>query len=82
MVMGTGFGVALGTVFDNLAIGIALGAGMGVAIGAALEQQNKDKLRPFNEQEKKMQKWGVTLGVFLLLIFMGLFAFLFFLRAR
>ena len=55
---------------------------MGVAIGAALEQKNKDKLRPLNEQEKKMQKWGVALGVLLLLIFAGLFAFLFFLRGR
>ena len=81
MVMGTGFGVALGTVFDNLAIGIALGAGMGLAIGAALEQQNKDKLRPLTEQEKKIQKWGVALGLLMLLIFVGLFAFLFFLRA-
>ena len=81
MVMGTGFGVALGTVFDNLAIGIALGAGMGLAIGAALEQQNKDKLRPLTEHEKKIQKWGVALGLLMLLIFVGLFAFLFFLRA-
>jgi len=81
MVMGTGFGVALGTVFDNLAIGIALGAGMGVAIGAALEQQNKDKLRSLTEQEKKIQKWGVALGLLMLLIFVGLFALLFFLRA-
>jgi len=82
MIMGTGFGVALGTAFDNLALGIAMGSGMGVAIGAALEQQNKDKLRLLTEQEKKMQKWGVALGVLLLLIFAGLFAFLFFLRAR
>jgi len=55
---------------------------MGVAIGAALEQKNKDNLRPLNDQEKRMQKWGMVLGVLLLLIFMGLFAFLFFLRAN
>ena len=77
MIIGAGFGVAMGTVFDNLAIGIAMGSGMGVAIGAALEQQNKDKLRPLTEQEKKMQKWGVTLGLLMLLVFIGLFAFLF-----
>ena len=82
MIMGTGFGVALGTAFDNLALGIAMGSGMGVAIGAALEQRNKDKIRPLTEQEKKMQKWGVALGVLLLIVFAGLFAFLFFLRGR
>jgi len=82
MIIGTGFGVAVGTALDNLAIGIAMGAGMGVAIGAALEQKNNDKLRPLTEQEKKMQKWGVALGLVMLLIFAGLFAILFFLRAR
>jgi hypothetical protein len=80
--IGAGFGVALGLVLDNLGLGIAIGAGMGVAIGAALEQQNKDKIRPFNEQEKKMQRWGVALGLLMLLIFAGLFAFLLFMTGR
>lgn len=80
--IGAGFGVALGLVFDNLGLGIAMGAGMGVAIGAALEQQNKDKLRPLNEQEKQVQKWGVVLGVLFLLVFTGLFAVLLIFRAR
>ena len=80
--IGAGFGVAIGTALGNIALGLPIGIGAGIAIGAALEQKNKDKLRPLNEQEKKMQKWGVALGVLLLLIFMGLFAFLFFLRAR
>jgi len=74
--LGAGFGVALGTALGNIALGLPIGVGAGLAIGAALEQKNKDKLRPLNEQEKKMQKWGVALGVLLLLIFMGLFAFL------
>ena len=80
--IGAGFGVAMGLVFDNLALGIAMGAGAGVAIGAALEQKNSDKIRPFNEQEKKMQKWGVALGILLLLVFAGLFVFLMLLRGR
>ena len=80
--IGAGFGVAMGLVFDNLALGIAMGAGAGVAIGAALEQKNKDKLRPLNEQEQKMQKWGVALGILLLLGFAGLFVFLMLLRGR
>ena len=80
--MGAGFGVAMGLVLDNLALGIAMGAGAGVAIGAALEQKNKGKLRPLNEQEKKMQKWGVALGILLLLVFAGLFVSLMLLRGR
>jgi len=80
--IGAGFGVALGLVFDNLALGIAMGAGFGVAIGSALEQKNKDKVRPLTEQEKKMQRWGVILGLLVLLIGVGLFTFILFLRAR
>ena len=74
--IGAGFGVAMGLVLDNLALGIAVGAGFGVAIGTAFEQKNSDKLRPLNEQEKTMQKWGVILGLLMFLIFAGLFAFL------
>lgn len=80
--MGAGFGVALGLVFDNLALGIAMGVGFGVAIGTALEKKNKDRVRSPTEQEMKMLRWGVTLGLLMLLIFAGLFAFLFFLRVR
>lgn len=80
--IGAGFGVALGLVFDNLGLGIAMGAGMGVAIGSALEQRNKDRIRPLTEQEKQAQKWGLALGVLLLLVFAGLFAVLLIFRAR
>ena len=38
LAIGAGAGVALGLVFDNLALGIAIGAGMGMAIGAGLSQ--------------------------------------------
>jgi len=74
--IGAGFGVALGLVLDNLALGIAIGAGAGVAIGAAYEQKKSNKLRPLNVQEKTMQKWGVALGLLVLLVFAGLFVFL------
>ena len=77
--IGAGFGVALGLVLDNLALGIAIGAGFGVAIGSALEQKNKDKLRPLTEQEKKIQKWGVVLGLLVLLVLIGVFVTLLFL---
>lgn len=71
--IGAGFGVAIGTALGNIALGLPIGVGAGIAIGAALEQKNKDKIRPLTEQEKKMQKWGVTLGILLLIIFAGLF---------
>lgn len=73
MSVGAGFGVALGLVFDNLALGIALGAGFGVAIGAALEQRIKDKIRPLNTQEQRLQRWGIGLGLLLLFVFVGIF---------
>lgn len=78
--IGAGFGVALGLLFDNLALGIAIGAGFGVSIGAALEQRNKDEVRPLTEQEKTQQKWGVTLGILMLLLFVGIFLTILFLR--
>ena len=80
--IGAGFGVALGLVLDNLALGIAIGAGIGISIGAALEQKNKDSLRPPTEQERNMQTWGVAAGLLILLILAGTFAFLFFTRMR
>lgn len=78
--IGAGFGVALGLVFDNLALGIAIGAGIGVSIGAALEQKNKDNLRQLTEQEQKMQKWGVVVGLSFLLVIAGLLMFFLLLR--
>ena len=80
--IGAGFGVALGLVLDNLALGIAIGAGIGISIGAALEQKNKDSLRPPTEQERNMQTRGVAAGLLILLILAGTFAFLFFTRMR
>ena len=80
--IGAGFGVALGLVFDNLALGIAMGAGLGVAIGSALEQKNKDQIRPPTEQEQKIRKWGVVLGLLMLLVFAGIFTFILVMRSR
>ena len=80
--IGAGFGVALGLVFDNLALGIAIGAAIGVSIGGALEQKNKDQFRPISEQEQKIQKWGVAIGLLMLLLFAGIFVLLAFLRAQ
>jgi hypothetical protein len=57
-----------------------MGVGFGIAIGSALEQQNKDKLRPLSESEKRLQRWGLIAGLLMLLIVAGLFIFLLFSR--
>jgi len=80
--IGAGFGVALGLVFDNLALGITIGAAIGASIGGALEQKNKDNFRPMSEQELKMQKWGIALGLLMLLLFAGIFVFILLLRGQ
>jgi len=47
IVIGAGFGVALGlAVFRNLAIGIAVGAGLGIAIGAILDRLQRQSAPP------------------------------------
>jgi hypothetical protein len=74
--IGAGFGVALGLVFDNLALGMAMGAGFGVAIGAALERRNKENLRPLTAQELKGRKWAVGLGLVVLALGVAVFAVL------
>lgn len=58
----------------------AIGAGLGVSIGSVLEWKYKDKIRPLTEQEQKMQKWGVALGLIMLLV--GIFVFILILRMR
>ena len=78
--IGAGFGVALGLVFDNLTLGIAIGVAIGVSVGAALQQRNKDNLRPLTERELKYPKWGVAIGLVSLLVLVGIFMFLMFLR--
>jgi heme/copper-type cytochrome/quinol oxidase subunit 2 len=65
-----------------VSLGISIGAGFGVAIGSALEQKNKDQIRPPTEQEQKMQKWGVVLGLLMLLVFAGIFTFILVMRSR
>lgn len=78
--IGAGFGVALGLVLGNIALGIPIGAAIGSVIGGLWEQRNKDKIRPLTEQEKKVQIWGVIVGIVMLLIGVGVFAALLFLR--
>ena len=76
---GAGLGVAFGLALDNLALGIAIGIAIGTSIGAALEQKNKDKIRPVSESEQRTQKRGLILalgfGLVILLVIVGLILF-------
>jgi len=63
--LGVAIGAALGPVFDNFGAGIGVGVALGTAIGSALEQRHRDELRPLMEQEKKIQRRGILIGVVL-----------------
>jgi len=41
LAIGIGIGVALGAVFNNLAVGIAIGAGIGVALDEGIRRRNR-----------------------------------------
>lgn len=76
--IGVAIGAALGPVFENIGIGIAVGIAIGSGIGASLEQRHKDDIRPPTEQEKKRQRWAVSVGVLVILASVIAFALLLF----
>jgi hypothetical protein len=61
--MGIAIGAGLGPIFDNFGVGIGIGVAIGAALGTALEQRNKDNLRPLIEQERIRQKRTITIGL-------------------
>jgi F0F1-type ATP synthase membrane subunit c/vacuolar-type H+-ATPase subunit K len=79
---GVAIGAAFGIALENIGAGIVVGLAIGSGIGAWLEQRNKDKVRPLTEQEKRIQKWAMTVGLASLLILAGLLIVLVFLRIR
>lgn len=79
---GVAVGAALGLALENTGAGIAAGIAIGAAIGGSLEQKNEDKIHPFTEREKKMQRWAVAAGLVIALILAGLLTMLMFLRTR
>jgi hypothetical protein len=82
MGIGIALGVALGTAFENIAIGIAIGVAIGAGIGASLEQKYKDNLRPPTDQERSRQRWGLAVGVSMLLVLAGILIALLWLNTR
>lgn len=79
---GVGIGAALGVALENIGVGMALGIAIGAGIGVSLEQKNKDRIRPLTEQEKSLQKWGVTVGLLIPLILVLASALIVFLITR
>ena len=80
--IGIAIGAAMGPIFDNFGVGIGIGIALGTAIGASLEQKNKDKIRPLTVQERKTQKWGITIGLALPIVLAVSLAIVYFLKAR
>jgi hypothetical protein len=74
--VGAGFGVALGLVFDNLALGIAIGTAIGVALGAAMEQ-NRGRGAADAYGTRRRPLWiVVTVGLLLLGVALATFVVL------
>jgi hypothetical protein len=55
---------------------------IGASIGAALEQKNKDRIRPLTRQEQKRQRLGILIGVATLLLLVGLSVLILLLRSQ
>lgn len=76
--LGIPFGIPLAISLGNMAF-IGTGLPIGLAIGIALENKYKEdgRIRPLNENEKKMRKIGLIAGIGALIL--GIIAFLMFL---
>lgn len=82
MSIGIAIGVAMGPIFDNFGVGIGIGVAIGSGLGASLERKNKDNIRPPTEQENKRQRWGVILGLLIMLASVIAIALLLFSRIK
>jgi hypothetical protein len=69
--VGTGFGVPLGLVFDNLALGIAIGAGTGVVLGAAIDIRKRTRQWQDASQNQRI----ILIRLALLAVGLGLLVF-------
>lgn len=76
-----GAGVAIGTSTGNsgmIGIGPALGVAVGLAVGQSIENKYKKKglIRPLTKKERKRKQLAVLIGLILLVL--GVLAFLMF----
>ena len=89
MNVGLVFGVALGFAVDLfaksdisfLSIGTSAGLVLGVAVGAVLERKYKDELRPLTDTEKKLQRWGILIGLISVTVLVAYFMVILVLRS-
>ena len=68
--LGAGIGVAMG----NIAIGVAIGVAIGAAIGSRLEKQHKDEIRPITDEEEKLRKQSILVGISTMILGIVVFA--------
>jgi uncharacterized membrane protein YfcA len=71
--IGAGLGVALGTAFGNLALGIAIGSAIGIAIGTTIEARKQDELRQTTENERRITRWVLVIGLIVGFVYLALF---------
>lgn len=64
--IGAGFGIPLGLVFDNLALGIAIGAVIGTALGAAMDQRRQGAETESDGNQKGRLLLAAGMGILLL----------------
>jgi uncharacterized membrane-anchored protein YhcB (DUF1043 family) len=89
MNVGLVFGVALGFAVDLfaksdisfLSIGTSAGLVLGVAVGAVLEKKHKDELRSLTDAEKKLQRWGILIGLISVTVLVAYFMVILVLRS-
>ena len=71
MIIGAGFGVALGILFDSIPLGIGVGLSIGVAVGIGLENVLKGNFKLEGHSRKKQMVLIGTLILVLCLLIMG-----------
>ncbi len=75
--IGIPLGIPIGLAMGNISLGLPIGLGMGLAIGAAMEEKNKDKIRPLTEEEEKRKKTLTKFTLVLVLLGAVILAFIY-----
>ena len=71
MAIGSGIGVALGAVFEQIGGGIPIGVGIGLAIGSALDAKAKREGRILCPKETKQTTASVNINIKVIAIILG-----------
>jgi len=68
MAFGVAIGMPLGIAIGNIALGPGMGLPLGLVIGMALEEKNKDKIRPLTKKEEEARQKAIAVGLALLVL--------------